>query len=167
MKKLLLLCISVYAFHSYAQEYPRKEINIRNFIQDIVGNPDGGVNEDLFESLYQNYLNPIDLNKITREQLASVYILSEKQINSFFDYRQKAGNLLSIYELQSIPEFDLRTIYKLIPFVAVKPDGLSFGTLTDGFGGSNQYLLLRYAQILETKKGFTDPTSTSKVRYEG
>ena len=63
MKKLLLLCISVCTFHTYAQEYPRKEINIRNFIQDIVGNPDGGVNEDLFESLYQNYLNPIDLNK--------------------------------------------------------------------------------------------------------
>jgi hypothetical protein len=167
MKKLLLFCISVSAFHIYAQEYPRKEINIRNFIQDIVGNPDGGVNEDLFESLYQNYLNPIDLNKATREQLASVYILSEKQLNSFFSYRQKAGNLLSIYELQSIPEFDLRTIYKLIPFVAVKPDGLSFGTLTDGFDGSHQYLLLRYAQILETKKGFTDPTSTSKVRYEG
>ena len=42
MKKLLLLCLSVCVFHTYAQEYPRKEINIRNFIQDIVGNPDGG-----------------------------------------------------------------------------------------------------------------------------
>lgn len=167
MKKLLLLYISMWAFHLHAQEYPRKEINIRNFIQDIVGNPDGGVNEDLFESLYQNYLNPIDLNKVTREQLASVYILSEKQINSFFNYRHKAGNLLSIYELQAIPDFDLRTIHKIIPFVAVKSDGLTFGTLTDGFGGSQQYLLLRYAQILETKKGFTDPTSISKVRYQG
>ena len=167
MKKLLLLYLLVCTFNMYAQEYPRKEINIRNFIQDIVGNPDGGVNEDLFESLYQNYLNPINLNKVTREQLASVYILSEKQLNSFFSYRQKVGNLLSIYELQAITDFDLRTIYKLIPFVAVKSDGLSFGTLTDGFGGSNQYLLLRYAQILETKKGFTEPDSRSKVRYEG
>lgn len=167
MKKLLLLCMSVCAFHTYAQEYPRKEINIRNFIQDIVGNPDGGVNEDLFESLYQNYLNPIDLNKVTREQLASIYILSEKQLNSFFNYRQKAGNLLSIYELQSVPDFDLQTIYKLIPFVAVKSDGVSFSKLTEGFGDSRQYLLLRYAQILETKKGFTEPDSRSKVRYEG
>jgi hypothetical protein len=159
--------MSVCAFHTYAQEYPRKEINIRNFIQDIVGNPDGGVNEDLFESLYQNYLNPIDLNKVTREQLASIYILSEKQLNSFFNYRQKAGNLLSIYELQSVPDFDLQTIYKLIPFVAVKSDGVSFSKLTEGFGDSRQYLLLRYAQILETKKGFTEPDSRSKVRYEG
>ena len=167
MKKLLLLYISLGTFHTYAQDYPSKEINIRNFIQDLVGNPDGGVEEDLFESLYQNYLHPIDLNKATREQLASIYVLSEKQLNAFFFYRQKAGNLLSIYELQSIPDFDLRTIYKLIPFVAVKSDGLSFGSLTDGFGGSNQYLLLRYAQILETKKGFTEPDSRSKVRYEG
>lgn len=167
MKKLLLLYMSLGTFHTYAQDYPRKEINIRNFIQDIVGNPDGGVDEDLFESLYQNYLNPIDLNKATREQLASVYILSEKQLNAFFSYRQKTGNLLSIYELQSIPDFDLRTIFKLVPFVAVKSDGLSLGTLMNGFGGSNQYLLLRYAQILETKKGFTEPDSRSKVRYEG
>lgn len=27
--------------------------------------------------------------------------------------------------------------------------------------------MLRYAQILETKKGFTEPDSRSKVRYEG
>ena len=167
MKKLRLLYLLVCTFSTYAQEYPRKEINIRNFIQDIVGNSDGGVNEDLFESLYQNYHNPIDLNKVTREQMASVYILSEKQLNSFYNYRQKSGNLLSIYELQAIPDFDLRTIYKLIPFVVVKPDGLSFGTFKDGFDGSNQYLLLRYAQILETKKGFTEPDSRSKVRYEG
>jgi len=166
-KQITLLALLLCFFQPFAQEYPRREINIRNFIQDIVGNPDGGVNEDLFESLYQNYLNPIDLNKVSREQLASVYVLSEKQLNSFFSYRQKAGNLLSIYELQAIPDFDLSTIYKLIPFVAVKPDGLSFGTLTDGFSGSNQYFLLRYAQILETKKGFTEPDSRSKVRYEG
>ena len=167
MKKLLLLYLSLCTSLVYAQDYPRKELNIRNFIQDIVGNPDGGVNEELFESLYQNYLTPIDLNKVTREQLSSVYILSEKQLNSFFNYRQKYGNLLSIYELQSIPDFDLRTIYKLVPFVAVKSDKLSFGTFTDGLGSSNQYLLLRYAQILETKKGFTEPDSRSKVRYDG
>ncbi|MEA5459252.1 hypothetical protein VB796_09400 [Arcicella sp. LKC2W] len=167
MKQITFLALLLCFFKPFAQEYPRKEINIRNFIQDIVGNPDGGINEDLFESLYQNYLNPIDLNKVNRQQLASVYVLSEKQLNSFFSYRQKAGNLLSIYELQAIPDFDLSTIYKLIPFVAVKSDGLSFGTLTDGFSGSNQYLLLRYAQILETKKGFTEPDSRSKVRYEG
>ncbi|PWK26240.1 hypothetical protein LV89_02721 [Arcicella aurantiaca] len=167
MKKYLLLALLLCYLQPFAQEYPRKEINIRNFIQDIVGNPDGGVNEDLYESLYQNYLNPIDLNKVNREQLASVYVLSEKQLNSFFSYRLKAGNLLSIYELQAIPDFYLPTIYKLIPFVAVKSDGLSFGTLTDGFAGSNQYLLLRNSQILETKKGFTEPDSRSKVRYEG
>lgn len=167
MKKLLLLFISLCAFRTFAQEYPRKDINIRNFIQDIVGNPEGGVNEDLFESLYQNYLNPIDLNKVNREQLSSIYILSEKQLNAFFNYRQKAGNLLSIYELQSITDFDLTTIYKLIPFVVVKAEALSLNALSDGFDNSNQYLLLRYAQVLETKKGFTEPDSRSKVRYEG
>lgn len=149
------------------QDYPRKELNVRNFMQDIVGNPDLGINEDLAESLYQNYLNPIDLNRITRDEMASLSILSQKQLNSFFQYRTLAGKFLSIYELQSIPDLDLATIYKLLPFVIVKPDGLSLTVLNDALEGDKHYLLLRYAQILETKKGFTPPTSSSKVRYEG
>jgi hypothetical protein len=152
---------------TFGQDYPRKELNVRDFIQELVGSPDGGVNEDLYESLYQNYLNPIDLNSISREEMASLYILSEKQLNNFFAYRSQTGKLLSIYELQAIPDFDLRTIYRLVPFVIVKPDGLSFGAITDALNSDKQYLLLRYAQILETKKGFTPPTSTSKVRYQG
>lgn len=152
---------------TFGQDYPRKELNVRDFIQELVGSPDGGVNEDLYESLYQNYLNPIDLNSISREEMASLYILSEKQLNNFFAYRSQTGKLLSIYELQAIPDFDLRTIYHLVPFVIVKPDGLSFGAITDALNSDKQYLLLRYAQILETKKGFTPPTSTSKVRYQG
>lgn len=154
-------------FSVCGQDYPRKELNVRNFMQDIVGNPDLGINEDLAESLYQNYLNPIDLNRITRDEMASLSILSQKQLNSFFQYRTLAGTFLSIYELQSIPDLDLATIYKLLPFVIVKPNGLSLTVLNDALEGDKHYLLLRYGQILETKKGFTPPTSSSKVRYEG
>ena len=45
-----------------------------------------------------------------------MYILSETQINSLLDYRQKFGKFLSIYEIQAIPDFDLATIRKILPF---------------------------------------------------
>ncbi|MDR6560482.1 MULTISPECIES: helix-hairpin-helix domain-containing protein [unclassified Arcicella] len=168
MKKYLLLFMSIlYYAHVNAQDYSTKENNIRNLIQEIMGNPVDGISEDLFESLYQNYLNPLDLNTVSRPELASLYILSEKQLNSFFNYRDKAGKFLSIYELQAIPDFDLATIYKFIPFVTVKADGLSIKDFQDSWQKANQYLLLRYTQYVETKKGFTEPDSRSKVRYEG
>ncbi len=169
MKKIVLLWVS-YCFAiplSLGQDYPKQELNIRTFIQELIGTPDQGVNEDLYESLYQHYLNPLDLNRVTREEMMGLYVLSEQQLNHFFQYRTQAGKLVSIYELQSIPTFDLGTIYKLLPFVVVKAEGLTLNAMNDALEGDKQYLLVRYSQLLETKKGFTPPTSTSKVRYEG
>ncbi|MEA5401658.1 hypothetical protein VB776_01950 [Arcicella sp. DC2W] len=168
MQKILLLTMSILIVtHVKAQELSTQESNIRNLIQEILGNPVDGVSEELFESLYQNYLNPLDLNKVSRQELASLYLLSEKQLNAFFTYRENVGKLLSIYELQAIPDFDLPTIYKFIPFVRVNADGFSIQTFQNSLQKANQYFLLRYTQYLETKKGFTEPDARSKVRYEG
>jgi hypothetical protein len=147
----------------YAQEYPHQEINIRDFLQNLVGNPQTDNVEDLYESLFQLYLNPLDLNRVSREELSALYLLSPTQLNAFFEYRKNSDNLLSIYELQSIPDFDLPTIYRIIPFVKV---GQAF-SLNPDFSEANHSLLLRYSQVLETKKGFTEPDSRSKVRYQG
>ncbi len=168
MYKILLLTLGIiFGTHVNAQNFSAKENNIRQLIQEIIGNPSDGVSEELIESLYQNYLNPLDLNQVSRQELASLYLLSEKQLNAFFTYREKSGTLLSIYELQAIPDFDLPTIHQLIPFVTVKTESFSIKSLQNSLQKANQYFLLRYAQYLETKKGFTEPDSRSKVRYEG
>lgn len=168
MKKILLLAMGiVFNTHVNAQNFSTKENDIRNLIQEIIGSPVDGTSEELLESLYQNYLNPLDLNRVSREELASLYLLSEKQLNAFFTYRENVGKLLSIYELQAIPNFDLATIYKFIPFVTIKEEGFSIKGLQNSLQKANQYFLLRYTQYLETKKGFTEPDARSKVRYEG
>ena len=123
MKKrhLLLLLFTIhYSLLTNAQEYPRPSINLQQYIQEIVGNPGDNANvEDLYESLLQRYQSPLELNHATREELSSLYILSEKQLNAFFEYRKTIGDLNSIYELQAIPEWDLPSIYRVIPFVFV------------------------------------------------
>ena len=70
-----------------AQEYPHQEINVRDFLQNLVGNPQTDNVEDLYESLFQLYLNPLDLNRVSREELSALYLLSQTQINAFFEYR--------------------------------------------------------------------------------
>jgi hypothetical protein len=160
---------------SVAQEYPRKEINIDNFVQDLFGQQEEDLDyEDLYESLFQLYTHPLNLNTATRDELAATYILSEEQLNHFFEYRKLNGKLLSIYELQAISSFDLPTIYKLLPFVEVDDDGLqadnrSFWERIKA--EPNHYLLLRYDQVIETKKGYTRPDTNSQgelsQRYAG
>lgn len=148
-----------------AQEYPRKEIDLDRFVQELFSQQDDDVNyEDLYESLFQLYSTPLNLNTATRDELAATYLLSENQLNRFFAYRATTGKLLSVYELQAIPGFDLPTIYRLLPFIEVQDNGLQADTrslwkrITDE---PNNSLLLRYSRTVEQKKGFSAPDTSS------
>jgi hypothetical protein len=142
---------------SFAQNRPRPEINLDEFIQRVFPVQQENINyDDLYESLYQLYQNPIDLNTTTSENLASLYILSQLQINNLIEHRKQTGDFLSIYELQAVPNLDLETINKLLPFVTVKYR-FSVGDLKNRFvNATDHYLVLRSDQILEKAKGFED-----------
>jgi hypothetical protein len=151
-----------------AQEPPRNEIDITQFIQSLFPVPaEDSEDSDLYESLFQLYASPLDLNTATPDELSATLILSETQLRSFFEYREKLGPLLSLYELQAIPGFDLPTIQKLLPFVIVKPKPVSFRESLKN--PSQHFLMLRSGKLLEKQKGFTVPDSGSNAttRYQG
>ena len=123
MRKLFsiffLVCTS--AGFLKAQEYPKREIEVESFVENLFNLQSESTNyEDLYESLLMLYINPLNLNKATKEDLRSLYILSERQINSLINHRNSFGLFVSVYELQSVPDFDLTTLYNLMPFVIMK-----------------------------------------------
>src|SRR6478609_7425142 len=85
-----------------AQDYPRKDINPGNLVDEVFAVQDLDIN---YQDLYENYLqlisNPFDLNKVTREQLYSLYILSQDEITAILKYRSEGGPFISVYELQT------------------------------------------------------------------
>jgi hypothetical protein len=154
-----------------AQTYPRKEIDIRQFIEDLfaVQDQDSDTNyEDLYEALYQLYQEPLNLNKATREDLIQLFILKEAQITNLLNHIKKTGKLLSIYELQSIEGFDLDTIYKILPFVTVESNENADARplLNRILDEKNRYLIMRYQLQLQKEKGFTEQ-ATPSTRYLG
>ena len=160
----ILLFLSQYL---KGQEYPISQLDIQTFAEEIFAVQDLDINyDDLYESLLLLYQNPINLNDATREDLSSLYILSQHQISNFFTYINQNGKLLSIYELQAIPSFNLPIIYKLIPFVTVQEvplfqDGRSLWKRIRE--EENNYLVIRYQRTLEERKGFTDPDTTISI----
>jgi uncharacterized protein (DUF2267 family) len=90
---------------------PKMEIDLDDFIQKLAATQQDDVNyEDLYEALMQFYLNPLDLNKAEPDELRSLFVLSEAQIQDFYTHKTRFGNLLNLYELQSIESFDLYSI---------------------------------------------------------
>ncbi|MGF1533521.1 MAG: ComEA family DNA-binding protein [Bernardetiaceae bacterium] len=124
---------------------------------------------DLYESLFQYFVQPIDLNTTEPAALQSLFILSDEQIREFFDYRNKYGNLLSIFELQAIPGFDPPTIQKLLPFVKVREQGTQAdnrSVLARILHEPNTFFLMRYSRTLQRRRGYT-LTDSSQSRYLG
>ncbi|MEP2770890.1 MAG: helix-hairpin-helix domain-containing protein [Fulvivirga sp.] len=176
MKRFLTISLFLLiVINSVGQEYPLQEIDIQQFVEEIFAFQDEDASYDeLYEALLLHYSDPLNLNIADREDLKSLFVLSDYQINNFLDYREKYGALLSIYELQAIPGFDKTTIYRFLPFVTIRDDGLSADNrplLKRIFSERNNYLLLRYERTLEEKKGYTTPVihagETPPSRYVG
>ena len=169
IRQFLFLCaITGSTLRACAQDPPRTEIDINHFVQTLFPVPtEDSDYSDLYESLFQLYANPLDLNTATSDELAALFMLSGLQLKSFLDYRQNVGPLLSLYELQAIPDFDLATIRKLLPFVSLEHKALS---LRESFKNPSQhFLMLRSSRLLEKQKGFSeiDTSSSSTSRYQG
>ncbi len=143
-----------------AQPAPRPTVDLNRFLQDLFPVQTDGIDyQSVFDALAQLYANPLDLNTATRDELAATYILNERQLTSLLTYRAQNGNLLSLYELQTIPELDLVTIRRLLPFVTVSENGSLFGALPTP---TDNYLIVRYEQVLETQRGFVPAVPDKK-----
>ncbi|WP_266202900.1 ComEA family DNA-binding protein [Pontibacter kalidii] len=171
---LILCCVLPCLPPLLAQDYPRQNIDLDLLVQELFAEQDDEniSYEDLYETLFQYYQRPINLNRTTPEELASLYLLSRPQIVSYFNYLQENGELLSIYELQAIPGFDLPTIYRLLPFVQVRDAGLQADARPlwqRMVGEDNNALILRYERTLQERRGYTsvDTSSRSTTRYLG
>jgi hypothetical protein len=169
---ILWLYFIFFQTNIFAQRRPQinSEADLDAFIQSIFAVQDANINyEDAYEGLYLHFSNPLNLNQASREELASLYILTETQISNFFKHKARNGNLLSIYELQAIEDFDLRTITNLLPFVTVaettfQQDNRSLWEKI--LEEPNNFLLFRQTRTLEKKEGYK-PLLQGDTLYNG
>ncbi len=166
MRILFLLVIFLLCFYSsQSQQISLQKLNNRSLLKDILNNPAEDLPSEYYEMMLQNLEHPLELNTVDYNKLSSLLILSEEQIVSFLSYRLN-NKLLSVNELQVIPNFDLSTINRLLPFVYVQEEGISAKSISESILSTNHYLLLRYNQTLEQAKGY-QPDTSNKNKYLG
>ncbi|WP_245580856.1 helix-hairpin-helix domain-containing protein [Daejeonella oryzae] len=137
--------------------------------------------EDLAESLAEDFdfseiterLNyyhkyPVEINKITDDQLKELFFLSPVQINNFINHRAENGKIIDLLELQSIDDFDLLTIKRLLNFVYLSaPNSINGLEAKLLIAEGNHDLMLRFSQLMERQKGYLIPESSTGSRYLG
>jgi len=174
-KSKLFFILIIFSFSistTYSQEQSNETID--DLIEEIAANSDEELDyTTLYEDLtfYQN--NPLNLNEATQEELEKLHFLNDLQINSIIAYKEKYGQILTIYELQLIPGFEEADIFRLLPFVTVNEvaefQKLSIKKMAKY--GSHQ-IFIRNQFYVQDQKGYNIPDSVildnpDKNRYLG
>ncbi|HLF65537.1 MAG TPA: hypothetical protein VI603_17350 [Saprospiraceae bacterium] len=139
---------------------------IEQVIQDL--EREGDFDYDATYERLTGYLDhPADLNEDDLGDFVSMGLLSDGHLFALRSHIQAVGPLISIYELQSVPGFDIELIRRIRPFVGVDGDlwDLRQPLKSILFHGDHQ-LAMRWSRTLQEQHGFT-PDAEGAPRYLG
>jgi len=154
---LLLLCSTQVTAQVDTLDQPSKANTIvEDFLQNSESEGDFDFNT-LFEDLEFYLESPLNLNEATPEELYNFRLLSDIQIIELLRHRRETGDLIALYELQSIPSFDLPTIRAILPYVTVQGgiDDYQLSIPRMLAEGKNE-LYIRWQRIAEEQRGYQD-----------
>ena len=138
-------------------------------LENVTENNEDSETEDdsYLQQLNQLQRNPVNINFADEIFFKELRVLSPMQIKNLLAYRAVLGNLISIYELQAVPGWDLATIQKIRPYITVN----SAPGLMEDFGArlreGDHFILVRVSQTLEKSKGYLLDSSQAKNFYSG
>lgn len=122
---------------------------------------------ETIHQLLSGEIEAIDLNRADINELRTIPWVTSRQINSLQNYLEQNGPLVSIYELQAVPGWDLATIRLTAPLVKLNeispyydPRGLQEKLQQDG----GIELLIRAKRRLELSQGYRFPDNR---RFQG
>jgi len=166
---IALIATGIIALLPLRSAYPQGIMDSQQVIADIIEDLTSKAETDedysqLAEDLLELSENKINLNSAKKDDLLKLIFLSDFQVQSLLDYRDSTGSILSIYELQAVPGFDLVDVQRLLPFVKVE-NAEHAVTASELLGGRNE-ISIRFKTPLETSAGYSDSYSAAS-RYTG
>lgn len=156
---ILIFCVCFVS--AVAQETQVTEQQVENITE-----ADESETEDdsYIQSLQQYLRNKLNLNTATEVELKEFPFLSPLHIASFINYRRLFGKLISIYELQAVPGWDVETIQKMLPFITVGAALSAKEDLRLRLKEGEHSILSRATYVFEKSRGFRlkgDTTASS------
>jgi hypothetical protein len=158
---ILFICYSIFRTDPVTGQDESQSNNIiSNIIEDFLESTDAE-NFDyntIFENLNHYYENPLNINQATENDLRELYLLNEIQITDFIKHRTQFGSYLSIYELQSLPSWDMGVIKNVTPFLKCDVAPADFNLdFKDAIKNGTSTLFLKGKRVLEDRKDFCHP----------
>ena len=154
LSAVLAVILAVFPFSTEAQQKTYDEA-LETLLEDIVTPQDEDTNyEEQYEVLSQWHAQPLNLNEATVDDLRQLYVLSERQISNLIRQRELYGDFLTLSELLYIPAWDRVTVFKILPFVVVKPRAERPLSWSERLADADHLLIARHETTIERKAGY-------------
>jgi hypothetical protein len=140
----------------YAQDLPAKT---HDQLEQLAENTDRELlqDDDLPQRLAYYQKHPININSATVDELSDLGLLNELQINNLIIYRKLNGKLIDIYELQSIPMWDVALIESILPYIKLGRSQTAGEQLLSRLKGQHN-LTMTWSGGLERSAGYDTST---------
>ncbi len=161
-------------FYFSTKVFSQIETEINNYSDEAVLETNVNAEEELDldnnilkSKTKENKIRNFNINEVTIEDLQVFGAFTTIQIESFFNYRNAFGKFISVYELQSIPNWDILLIKKIIQFVIIKNKNDFLNAFQTALKEVKQFLLIRNRTVLEKSIGYNYDTLTKSKKYAG
>ena len=127
-------------------------------------------NTDISIDTYQENLNallknPININKATGTELRNTTLFTELQIRDLLRHIEVYGEIVNIYELQTIASFSLEDINRLKPFISYSGSNKpSEPFIKQLYLGDYQYFF-RIGRYIELQEGYAEDSLGATTYY--
>jgi hypothetical protein len=150
----------IHPFRGWGQEIP---VTTEQQLENLADADQAETEDDTYlQDLEHFKKNPVNLNTADADELKQLRIITDLQIANLISYRNLFGKLITIYELQAVPAWDISTIKKILPFVTTSAALSIKEEAGKRFSEGEHSLVLRVAQVLEKADGFNKTTSGTK-----
>jgi len=151
-----------------AQEKQRVSSYTEQQLENTTETGNADIKDDgLLQQLDEYRKHPLNINEAGADELNALHLLSALQVEQLLSYRRLLGNLLSLYELQAVPGWDIATIRRVLPFVIVSDEMTLMESLRGQWKGGNHTFTLRSGRVLEKAKAYDAPAATDTPYYRG
>ncbi|MCK4922920.1 MAG: helix-hairpin-helix domain-containing protein, partial [Bacteroidales bacterium] len=156
MKKILPFLIILIYLSDNALCQPEISPQIQGLMEELISETeDDSEISVIYEHLEAVLQNPYEINSVSKEELESLFIITDFQIYTFLEYREKYGRILSLKELYLIIGFNPDIIEQLKAFVVVGNEASS-SMPTHSKRYSDFKILNRYVKSTPAKNGFLE-----------
>ncbi|NPA37840.1 MAG: helix-hairpin-helix domain-containing protein [Chlorobi bacterium] len=118
---------------------------------------------ELLDDLIFLYDHPLDINKVTKENLERIPFLTDYQIENILFYLYNNGPMLTIYELNAIEDLPPETIKLITPFLKIYPESPRLGSPKFSYADA----LGRVRSLLQTPTGYFPANDSTPPVFSG